>query len=114
MVDRGKLYRDSEDFFRLGGSVTMRLTRAAACEVCEQAAAKGILVARIEGGVWQDPGFESRLDAIWDGADPPISTEDAHQNNLAARAFVEKQPSLHTAFILTAPPISGWPHKARS
>lgn len=113
MIDRGQLYSSHADFFALGGSVVMRLSPDAARDVCLQAAEHGLVVARIEGGFWLNPGFESRLDCIWDGADPPLSRADAHLNNLEAAAFIDEKAHNHSAFILTAPPISGWPHKAR-
>lgn len=109
--DRGRLFDNPADFFSLDGSVWMRLSPTAAVEVCMTAASKGIIVARVEGGVWHPPAFESRLDCIWDGADPPISEAGAHQNNLLAADFIREEMGFHTVFILTAPPITGWPHK---
>lgn len=107
-----RLYDDAEDFFSLNGSVSMRLTPEAAVEVCLSSAGQGLVVACLEGGVWQNPGFMSRLDCIWDGAEPPISAEAAQENNYKAAAFVKKMSGEHDVFILTAPPITGWPHKA--
>ncbi len=109
--ERGKLYESAEDFFELEGSVVMKLTPSAAISVCQQAAKRGLIVARIEGGIWHYPGFESRLDCIWDGADPPIDTTSAHENNLLAAEFIESEIEVHDVFILTAPPITGWPHE---
>jgi hypothetical protein len=90
----------------------MRLAPAAAMEVRARSAERGFAVARIEGGLWREPFFESRLDCIWDGAAPPLSREEAHANNLEALAYIQSQASVHGAFILTAPPITGWPHEA--
>jgi hypothetical protein len=40
---------------------------------CLPAAAQhGLVVVRIEEGIWHSPGFEARLDCIWDGADSAI------------------------------------------
>lgn len=108
---RDVLFDHAGDFFSLKGSVWMRLTPAAAVDVCIRAAAEGLVVARIEGGVWHAPGFEARHDCIWDGADPPISESEAHLNNLTAADFIREEMECHDVFILTAPPISGWPHK---
>jgi Colicin-E5 Imm protein len=108
LVDRSRRYTDPEDFFLLHGSVVMKLTAEAAIAICEQAAGQRILVARIEGGIWHNPKFEARIDCIWDGADPPIDSRSAHENNLAAIEFIRSQLPLHTAFIITAPPITGW------
>lgn len=112
--DHSVVYQDAESFFSIGGSIWMKLSRPAAIKVCEVAAQRGILVARIEGGVWRFPGFEARLDCIWNGADPPLSVEDAERNNRLARKFIEESDAIsdviHDVFILTAPPITGWPH----
>lgn len=107
-------YSDAQSFFDLEGSVVMILTPAAAIDVCLTAADHGLVVARIEGGFWDEPSFELRRDCIWDGTDPPISIVDAIRNNKSAALFVNKESELHNAFVLTAPPIEGWPHKRRS
>jgi hypothetical protein len=108
---RNKLYQRADDFFDLGGSAVMYLTPAAAVDVCLDAARRGLLVARVEGGIWHDPGFEARIDCIWDGADPPIATSAAIRNNEEAADFIRAKSSDHDAFVLTAPPVTGWPHK---
>ena len=109
--DRRRLYTEERDFYELEGSVVMKLSPQAAAKVCRSAATHGLVVAGIEGGIWHDPGFEARRDCIWDGADPPLSFEEATTNNNAAAEFVESQSKAHGAFILTAPPMTGWPHK---
>jgi len=111
--DRRKLYTEERDFYELEGSVVMKLTPQAAANVCHSAVENGLVVARIEGGFWHDPGFEARRDCIWDGADPPLGLEAAAANNAEAAEFVEAQSEVHNAFILTAPPITGWPHENR-
>jgi hypothetical protein len=109
--ERNKLYDAAGDFFDLDGSVAMVLTPSAAVDVCLQAAGRGLIVARIEGGIWHHPGFEARIDCIWDGADPPIDVAGAEANNGVAAEFVRRRSDNHDAFILTAPPVEGWPHK---
>jgi len=104
-IDRGRRYDDWMDFFRLEGSVVMRLTRAAAIEVAARAASRNRVISRVEGGVWLDPYFESRGDCIWDGIDPPTSVEAAEENNVAAQLFIRDVYA--DVFILTAPPLSG-------
>ncbi|WP_244102159.1 hypothetical protein [Burkholderia ambifaria] len=74
-IDRSRVYDSADDFFSLDGSIVMKLSTEAAIAVCEQAAQHGLVVARIEGGIWHFPGFEARLDCIWDGADPPIDLD---------------------------------------
>lgn len=106
------LFDSAADFYLNDGSVWMPLSPRAAVEVCLTAAASGRLIARIEGGIWHDPGFEARLDCIWDGADPPLPESAAHQNNLEAAEFIKEEMDFHSVFILTAPPITGWRHKS--
>lgn len=110
-LPKNEIFLNAEDFFMLKGSVWMRMVPAAAVEVCIRAAAEGLVVARIEGGIWHSPGFEARHDCIWDGADPPISEPEAHLNNLLAANFIRAEMDNHDVFILTAPPITGWAHK---
>ena len=106
-MNRNVLYDSAERFFEDRGSGTMKLTAAAATSACAKAAENGLVVARVEGGIWHSPGFEARVDCIWDGADPPLSSEEAHRNNLLAAAFIESEKNRHSAFILTAPPVGG-------
>lgn len=106
------IYSDPSDFYALEGTGVMKLTPKAALEVCLLAAKHDVVIARIEGGIWHNPGFEARSDCIWDGADPPISTHAAEANNLEAAEFVRQESGVHNVFILTAPPLSGWPHNA--
>ncbi|RKP43277.1 colicin immunity protein [Trinickia fusca] len=100
-------YEEAEDFFALQGSIVMKLTTEAAIGVCEQAAQRGLLVSRIEGGIWHNPGFEARIDCIWDGGDPPLDVQAAHENNLAAIEFIRSELPEHDAFIITSLPIAG-------
>ena len=111
MLDRSRLYSSPQDFFDLQGSSVMKLTPTAAIGVCKEAAGRGLVVARIEGGIWHNPGFEARFDCIWDGSDPPINRQQAELNNLRAAEFVQSESTTHGAFILTVPPLEGWPHK---
>lgn len=64
-IDHHRVYDSSNDFFSLAGSIVMKLTAEAAIAVCEQAAEHGVVVARIEGGIWRNPGFEARVDCIF-------------------------------------------------
>jgi len=56
-IDHHKVYQSATDFFGLNGSVTMKLTREAAIEVCREAVNHGLVVVKIEGG-------EKRADLI--------------------------------------------------
>lgn len=107
-IDQQRRYLSSDDFFHLGGSVVMKLSADAAVAVCLDAANLGLVVARIEGGIWHDPGFEARIDCIWDGVDPPVDRETAEKNNRAAADFVRSERAVHDVFVITAPAMTGW------
>ena len=101
-IDRRKLYCEGKDFFDLDGNAVMKLSRKAAVSVCLDAAAQGFLIGKLEGGIWSDGTFEARLDALWDGADPPVPETDACENNRAAADFIRSQPPSYNAFVITA------------
>lgn len=101
------IYTESNDFFRLDGNATMILSRNAATGACLGAANQALLIVRIEGGIWHDGKFEARLDAIWDGLDPPVARDEAHKNNLRAVEFIKSMETSYNAFVLTSASISG-------
>jgi Colicin-E5 Imm protein len=113
-VDRQKVYCNASDFFGSHGNAVMKLSRDAATDLCRYAADHGLVLAKVEGGIFQDGSFEARLDAIWDGADPPITRDDAHKNNLSAASFIQSSDKEYNAFIITSSPLTGWPHRAVS
>lgn len=85
----------------------MKLTVYAAVEVCKIAASRGLLVGRVEGGIWHSPGFEARLDCIWDGqVYPPADSIAAVENNIRAVKFIESESTCHDVFIITAVPMN--------
>lgn len=104
--ETGKLYTSAEDFFRLGGSSVMRLSRSAAIDVCLTAASRGLVVGIVEGGIFHDPGFEARLDSVWSGYPVPITAEEAPANNRAAAEAIESDQ--YETYIVQVLPI-GWP-----
>jgi hypothetical protein len=108
LLDRKKLYSSAKDFFIFKGSIVMKLTPDAAIDVCECAVESGLVIARIEGGIWHFPGFEARLDCIWDGVSPPVDFDVAERNNIAAANFIREERAVHDAFIITAPSLAGW------
>ncbi|MFV0456879.1 MAG: colicin immunity protein [Pseudomonas sp.] len=100
-IDLQQRYEFSDDFFSLDGSVVMKLSADAAAEVCERASQHGLVIARIEGGIWHFPGFEARLDCIWDGVELPVDARAAEKNNLAAAEFICSEKQVHDVFIVT-------------
>jgi hypothetical protein len=102
VIDRQKLYRGSPDFFDHDGNAVMKLSREAAIAVCHDAARQGLVILKVEGGIWADGTFEARLNAVWDGAEPPITKNDVSANNHAAANFIRSQPPSYNAFIITA------------
>ncbi|WP_412473075.1 colicin immunity protein [Burkholderia stabilis] len=113
-IDHYRVYDSSDDFFSLAGSIVMKLTAEAAVDVCDRATRQGFVVARIEGGIWHNPGFEARVDCIWDGADPPIDLDAAERNNQRAAEFIRSESPPHDVFVVTAPPITDWEPRRRT
>ena len=110
--DKSLRFDSARAFFNNDGSVWMRLTRAATLEVIHLAADQGQVVVMVEGGIWQNPGFMSQLDAIWKSViDPPCDTRVALTSNRDAADFVRACPERVDTFIITAPPITGYRHK---
>ncbi len=77
----------------------MKLTPAAAKKVCRIATTRGLLIKRIEGGIWHNPGFEARLDCIWDAKD--WLRNDPEENNSLAVQFIDDELRRHDVFIIT-------------
>lgn len=109
---RAERFDDAKSFFELSGSAWMRLTREAAIAVAHQAANESFVVVAVEGGIWQEPGFMSQLDAIWySKADPPCSKQEAILINQKASNFIEHCSNRVDTFILTVPSITGYEHQ---
>ncbi|MDF1585606.1 colicin immunity protein [Marinimicrococcus flavescens] len=107
-VDENKLYESGDDFFNLEGNWLMLMTPDAAVDACMKAVDRGIVVVRVEGGIWHsDTGpFEMRYDCIWDGDDPPMNSENALENNVRAADFIRSMN--YNAFILGVASIRGY------
>jgi hypothetical protein len=106
-IDLTRRYESPDDFFNLDGSVKMKVSADAAIAICERAIEHGLFISRIEGGFWHSPGFEARLDSIWDGANMPVDRKAATKNNHAAAEFVRSERVLHDVFIITSKRITG-------
>ncbi|MEL4181509.1 colicin immunity protein [Roseateles sp. PN1] len=98
-------------FFVLNGSGWMKLAPEAAMHACRGATEAGLVVVRVEGGIWQNPGFEARVDCIWDGIDPPATSSETSINNGNAAAFIGQEALTHSAFVLTCAPLTGYRHR---
>jgi hypothetical protein len=104
------LHNNYEDFFNLDGNVNMKLTTHAAIDVCMHAAEKGLVIWRIEGGIWHEAnpnlgitaGMEVRFDCIWDSQSKGENNEEeAHKNNLRAVEFIDEEKTIHNAYMIT-------------
>ena len=100
-IDHKKRYESANEFFSLGGGTLMKMSSDAAIKVCEQAASHGLVIARVEGGCWQFPGFEAQLDCIWDCHEQDMDCGKVKQSNIAASEFVKSESGEHDVFILT-------------
>ncbi len=113
MVDKQKLHYEAPDFFAEPKRNGFRLSAKAAIEICEAAASEGFLILGVEGGLWHDPGFGSRLDSIWGKVGLPVTSEEAKNLNKEAASFIEKESNRiapgtdrkHDVFILTSTPF---------
>jgi hypothetical protein len=93
---------DAAARFAAGGNRTMYLTADAALRVCRTAAQRELLVYRVEGGIWHHPGFEARLDAIWDSQiGAPVSAESVQQSNERLAMLIEQDPAGCDAFVVS-------------
>lgn len=95
------LYDDPEAFFARRGRSTF-LTLDAAVRVCELSSERGLVIYRVEGGIWRSPGFEARYDAIWDGQMPPLSTDAARSNNSRAIEMIQHDNAGCDTFVISA------------
>ncbi|MEL7687686.1 hypothetical protein AAG596_09435 [Citromicrobium bathyomarinum] len=67
----------------------MKLTKGAAADTIGECTKKRIAVSAIEGGIWAEPGFEARLDAIWHSEfDAKPERAAVERNNAEALAFI--------------------------
>ncbi|SES64376.1 hypothetical protein [Thalassotalea agarivorans] len=99
MLDRNFLYSDATEFFTNQGNNIMKLTPAAAIEVCRRSTDLNYIVSRVEGGIWHNPGFEMRLDCIWDRG----IVCNGKQLSACEEAirFIENESEEHSAFIIS-------------
>jgi hypothetical protein len=99
MLVRNSLYSDVSEFFSKQGNNVMKLTPDAAIDVCEKSVESNYIVSRVEGGIWHNPGFEMRLDCMWDRDEAldgksQLASEDAI-------SFIGEELVDHSAFIVS-------------
>jgi hypothetical protein len=110
MVDKKKLHHEVPNFFADPRRNAYRISAKPAIEICKAAANEGFLILGVEGGIWHDPGFGSRLDSLWGKVGLPVTFKEAKKLNEEAARFIEKEskriaPGLgrkHDVFILTS------------
>lgn len=103
VIDRIKRYEYSKYFFDRDGNCIMKFSASAAIDICRECIKKSIYIWRIEGGIWHNPGFEARVDCIWDSSYHPnlkvnINVE---ENNTLAEEFIREESDIHDTFIIT-------------
>jgi hypothetical protein len=90
MGEYTRVIQDADEFLRDRRDGAL-LSGPAAVNACLLAGFCDLYVGRIEGGIFHDPGFESRMDSIWTGIREPESREEAVRWNQEAAAFVSDQ-----------------------
>lgn len=107
LFDKNKLYELPEDFFELHGNISMKLTAFAAIKVCQEASKRQLGIYRVEGGIWHNPGFEARIDCIWDsnlfliGNSRSVTLDELEGNNAKAEEFILDECIEHNVFIIS-------------
>lgn len=95
---------DVQDPSPTTGEMTPRLGIQEAKRVCLGAASTGMAIARFEGFIRHEDGFEARLDCIWEPK-PARTLEDVVANNADAAHQVEHDNDGCDHFILTMWPV---------
>ena len=90
MGDYTRVIQDADEFLR-DRRIDVLLSGPAAVNACLLAGLCDLYVGRIEGGIFHDPGFGSRMDSIWHAIKEPESREEAVRWNQDAAAFVRNQ-----------------------
>jgi hypothetical protein len=99
---RAILHTDPNDFFEQTGSVWMRLARETAKDVIAMCTDKRLFVGIVEGGIWQNPGFMSQLDAIWHSRlELPDDMDLIAQSNREAIEFIDTRAPVVDVVIVT-------------
>ncbi|WP_229921288.1 colicin transporter [Rahnella victoriana] len=102
LLDHEVLYVHGEDFFKLNGNASMKLSPKAAIEVCHEAAKKNLWVLGIDGGHWMNPGFQIDGAASWTYNKPDDYQSKLSENiKLAIENIKSDETEGYTAFLVT-------------
>ncbi len=102
LFDHGVLYNNGEDFFKLKGNASMKLSPKAAIEVCQEAAKRNLWISGIDGGHWFNPGFRPDGDVSWTYNKPNNYKSKLTENNkLAIENIKDDEAAGYTAFLVT-------------
>lgn len=98
--NRSIRYDTADDFFTHDGDSIMKLNTDAAINVCKLAFSEKCVISAIEGGIWQNPGFQSNLNSIWNSE---LSGSNYQEINERAIKFIKevKQSENVDTFIIT-------------
>lgn len=94
-------FDDPEAFFREEGGGWMKLSKKAAMVVIDRILKSGGTIWGIEGGIWHNPGFEARIDAITK-YNYKLSLEHEESDNIL-RDYFANCPENYDTFIITIP-----------
>lgn len=102
LFDHGVLYDHGEDFFKLKGNASMKLSPKAAIEVCQEAEKRKIWVSGIDGGHWMNPGFRIDGSTSWTYNKPDDYQSKLLENcKLAIENIKSDEAEGYTAFLVT-------------
>lgn len=102
LFDHGVLYDKGEDFFKLKGNASMKLSPKAAIEVCQEATKRNLSVFGVDGGHWFNPGFRPDGSASWSGKTKLLNENKVYKNNqLVIDNIKEDAADGYTAFLVT-------------
>jgi hypothetical protein len=100
------IHDNPRDYFRLGGSAWMILTRSAAEVVVQESTALKMLVVGFAGGFWRDPVYEERLDCMYSALLSDIASNRIIEGNSRALSSLVSMPKEYNAFIIVTEPPS--------
>lgn len=79
----------------------MKLALQASLDVANRCTKEGIAISIVEGGIWHNPGFEARLDAIWHSKFDVMPEKVAANNEDAIQFIRDFDDAYDTAIIST-------------